>query len=29
MEEATAYIGADDDFDDVDVTVKRFREDGV
>ena len=28
-EEATAYIGADSDFDDVDVAVKRFREDGV
>ena len=27
--EATAYTGADDDFDDVDVTVKRFREEGV
>lgn len=26
---ATAYTGADDDFDDVDVTVKRFREKGV
>jgi predicted nucleic acid-binding protein len=29
MEGATAYTGADDDFDDVDVTVTRFREDGV
>ncbi len=29
MEAATAYTGADDDFDDVDVTVKRFRKDGV
>jgi predicted nucleic acid-binding protein len=29
MEVATAYTGADDDFDDVDVTVTRFREDGV
>lgn len=27
--EATAYTGADDDFDGVDVTVKRFRENGV
>jgi predicted nucleic acid-binding protein len=27
--DATAYTGADDDFDDVDVAVKRFREDGV
>ena len=27
--EATAYTGADDDFDDIDVTVKRFREEGV
>lgn len=26
---ATAYTGADDDFDDIDVHVKRFREDGV
>jgi predicted nucleic acid-binding protein len=23
------YTGADNDFDDVDVTVKRFREEGV
>jgi hypothetical protein len=29
MREATVYTGADDDFDDIDVTVKRFREDGV
>jgi predicted nucleic acid-binding protein len=29
MKEATAYTGADDDSDGVDVTVKRFREDGV
>ena len=29
IKEATAYTGADDDFDDVDVTVKRFREDGA
>ena len=29
MEAATAFTGADDDFDDVDVTVERFREDGV
>ena len=27
--EATACTGADDDFEDVDVTVKRFREQGV
>jgi len=27
--EATAYTGADDDFDDLDVSVKRFRQDGV
>jgi predicted nucleic acid-binding protein len=27
--EAPAYTGADDDFDDVDVTVKRFRKQGV
>jgi predicted nucleic acid-binding protein len=27
--EATAYTGADGDFDDVDVAVKRFRDDGV
>jgi len=27
--EATAYTGADADFDDIDVTVKRFREAGV
>jgi len=27
--EATGYTGADDDFDDIDVTVKRFREEGV
>jgi hypothetical protein len=29
MEAATAYTGADDDFDNIDVAVKRFREDGV
>lgn len=27
--EATAYTGADDDFADVDVAMKRFREEGV
>lgn len=27
--EAPAYTGADDDFEDVDVTVKRFRKQGV
>ena len=27
--EATAYTGADDDFDDIDVDVKRFRKEGV
>ena len=27
--EATAYTGADDDFDDIDVSVKRFRKEGV
>ena len=27
--EATAYTGADDDFDDIDVSVERFREEGV
>lgn len=27
--DATAYIGADDDFDDVDVSVMRFRHEGV
>ena len=27
--EATAYVGADDDFDALDVTVKRFRDAGV
>jgi hypothetical protein len=27
--EATACTGADDDFDDIDGTVKRFREEGV
>lgn len=27
--DATAYTGADDDFDDLDVSVKRFREEGV
>ena len=26
---APVYTGADNDFDDVDVTVKRFREEGV
>lgn len=29
VKEATAYTGADDDFDEVDVVVKRFREAGV
>ena len=27
--EAPAYTGADNDFDDVDVTVKRFREEAI
>jgi predicted nucleic acid-binding protein len=27
--EAVAYCGGDDDFDDVDVSVRRFRHDGV
>ena len=27
--DAVAYCGADDDFDDVDVTVRRFRNEGV
>lgn len=27
--DATAYVGADDDFDDVDVDVRRFRDEGV
>jgi PIN domain. len=27
--DATAYTGADDDFDDVNVAVRRFREEGV
>ena len=28
-EGAIVYTGADDDFDDIDVTVKRFRDEGV
>ncbi|MFB6201508.1 MAG: PIN domain-containing protein [Halorhabdus sp.] len=27
--DATAFTGADDDFDDVEVSVKRFRDEGV
>jgi predicted nucleic acid-binding protein len=27
--DAVAYCGADDDFDDIDVTVRRFRDGGV
>jgi PIN domain nuclease of toxin-antitoxin system len=28
-EKVPVYTGADNEFDDVDVTVKRFREEGV
>jgi uncharacterized protein with PIN domain len=27
--DAVAYRGGDDDFDDLDVTVRRFRDEGV